>query len=102
MAFVKERLPCVMPDCDSSDAAGLNEDGSVYCFSCQGWANNYDNPTKFRRNGKDVMGLATKAPVPPSKPVEKVTNIKTQTLKNKRKITKLTLANRLFFDRRYS
>ena len=28
------------------------------------------------------MGLATKAPVPPSKPVEKVTNIKTQTLKN--------------------
>jgi len=82
MAFVKERLPCVMPDCDSSDAAGLNQDGSSYCFSCQGWANNYDNPTKFRRNGKDVMGLATKAPVPPSKPVEKVTNIKTQTLKN--------------------
>ena len=32
MAFVKTHLPC--PDCGGSDPAALNEDGSMYCFSC--------------------------------------------------------------------
>ena len=32
MTFVKTHQPC--PMCGSSDAAGFNEDGSVYCFSC--------------------------------------------------------------------
>tara|TARA_R100000231_G_scaffold87254_1_gene66215 strand:+ start:2310 stop:3962 length:1653 start_codon:yes stop_codon:yes gene_type:complete len=30
--FVKYHVPC--PECDSSDAASINEDGSLKCFSC--------------------------------------------------------------------
>ena len=33
MAFVKQHIPC--PACGGSDPAGLNEDGSIYCFSCR-------------------------------------------------------------------
>ena len=32
MAFVKTHQPC--EECGSSDAAALNEDGSIFCFSC--------------------------------------------------------------------
>jgi len=35
MAFVKQHIPC--PACGGSDPAGLNEDGSIYCFSCRVW-----------------------------------------------------------------
>ena len=30
--FIEVNLPC--PDCGSSDALALNEDGSTKCFSC--------------------------------------------------------------------
>jgi twinkle protein len=32
MSFVKTHIPC--SKCGSSDAASMNDDGSVYCFSC--------------------------------------------------------------------
>lgn len=32
MTFVKTHQPCSL--CGSSDAAGINDDGSAYCFSC--------------------------------------------------------------------
>ena len=39
MAFVKMHLPCTL--CTSSNAAGLNEDGSAFCFSCNTYIRNY-------------------------------------------------------------
>ena len=39
MAFIKMHLPCTV--CPSSDAVGLNEDGSAYCFSCKGYIRDY-------------------------------------------------------------
>lgn len=33
MTFKQKHLPC--PDCGSSDALSVNEDGSTYCFSCE-------------------------------------------------------------------
>jgi twinkle protein len=41
MAFVKTHLPC--PECGGSDPASLNEDGSMYCFSCDKLIPNHDN-----------------------------------------------------------
>ena len=41
MAFVKTHLPC--PECGGSDPASLNEDGSMYCFSCDKFIPNNDN-----------------------------------------------------------
>lgn len=41
MAFVKTHLPC--PDCGGSDPASLNEDGSLYCFSCDKLIKNHDS-----------------------------------------------------------
>ena len=35
MTFVKTHQPCAL--CGSSDAAGINDDGSAYCFSCSGY-----------------------------------------------------------------
>ena len=32
MSFVKLHQPC--PDCGSSDALSINDDGSAFCFSC--------------------------------------------------------------------
>ena len=43
MAFVKTHIPC--PDCGGSDPAALNEDGSLYCFSCDKLIPNHDNST---------------------------------------------------------
>ena len=44
MAFVKMHLPCTL--CSSSDAAGLNEDGSAFCFSCRGYIKDYEGVTE--------------------------------------------------------
>lgn len=41
MAFVKIHQPCT--ECASSDGAGINEDGSAFCFSCQTHIKNYTN-----------------------------------------------------------
>lgn len=34
---VQKRLPCPQPNCNSSDAYHLYEDGHGYCFSCKQW-----------------------------------------------------------------
>jgi len=39
MAFVKTQQPC--KECDSSDAVGINEDGSGFCFSCAKFFKDY-------------------------------------------------------------
>ena len=39
MAFVKIHQPCT--ECSSSDGAGINEDGSAFCFSCHTHIKNY-------------------------------------------------------------
>ena len=39
MAFVKTQQPC--KECDSSDAVGINEDGSGFCFSCNKFFKDY-------------------------------------------------------------
>jgi len=39
MAFVKIHQPCT--ECSSSDGAGINEDGSAFCFSCHTHIRNY-------------------------------------------------------------
>jgi len=41
MAFVKTHIPC--PECGGSDPASLNDDGSLYCFSCDKLIPNHDN-----------------------------------------------------------
>ena len=42
--FIKHKLPC--PDCSSSDAVSLNENGSAKCFSCNTFFPNYDGIIK--------------------------------------------------------
>ena len=39
MSFVKLHQPCT--ECSSSDGAGINEDGSAFCFSCHTHIKNY-------------------------------------------------------------
>jgi twinkle protein len=39
MPFVKMHQPCF--ECGSSDAAGINDDGSAFCFSCNKYFKNY-------------------------------------------------------------
>ena len=41
MGFVKYHQPC--PQCNSSDACSINEDGSAYCFSCNTRIKNYES-----------------------------------------------------------
>ena len=40
MGFVKYHQPC--PECNSSDACSINEDGSAFCFSCNTRISNYE------------------------------------------------------------
>jgi twinkle protein len=35
--IVKAHQPCINPDCGSSDARQIYEDGTSFCFSCQKW-----------------------------------------------------------------
>ena len=95
MAFVKEGLPCPFPDCKSSDAAALNEDGSSFCFSCRGWANNYDSPTIFRRNSQPVKELMVE-PLTTSSPTPPPTKPKTNHLKVMKSYNDLDLSKTSF------
>ena len=45
----KLHQPC--PLCNSSDAVGINEDGSAKCFSCGEFMPNYNNACE----GKDMV-----------------------------------------------
>ena len=40
--FIAVHQPC--PKCDSSDAVGVNKDGSAYCFSCNSFMQDYGEP----------------------------------------------------------
>ena len=42
MTIVQSHLPC--PECGSSDALSINDDGSAYCFSCTGYTKQHNNP----------------------------------------------------------
>ena len=51
MTFIKTHLPC--PECGGSDPASLNDDGSMYCFSCDKLIPNHDSsisptPVEFK------------------------------------------------------
>ena len=48
--FVKYHVPC--PECDSSDAASINEDGSLKCFSCGVFIPNKKNKVIMNTNVK--------------------------------------------------
>ena len=41
--FVKYHVPC--PECKSTDACSINEDGSAKCFSCDAFFPKYSNGT---------------------------------------------------------
>jgi len=41
--FVKYHVPC--PECESTDACSINEDGSAKCFSCDSFFPKYSNGT---------------------------------------------------------
>lgn len=41
--FVKYHVPC--PECESTDACSINEDGSAKCFSCDAFFPKYSNGT---------------------------------------------------------
>lgn len=61
MAFVKTHLPC--PECGGSDPASLNEDGSLYCFSCDKLIRNQDNtiqttPIEFKTYKNNSMNTS--------------------------------------------
>ena len=49
----KLHQPC--PLCKSSDAVGINEDGSAKCFSCGEFMPNYNNSCE----GKDMVQQTT-------------------------------------------
>ena len=54
--FVKVHQPC--PDCGSSDALAVNQDGSTKCFSCG----------KFSpKNKESSFKPMTRTPIPPQK-----------------------------------
>mgnify|MGYP003125776817 CR=1 FL=1 len=56
MTFVKTHQPC--PMCGSSDAASYNEDGSVYCFSCQGYDRANKGKTMEQQSPPQTQGYA--------------------------------------------
>jgi twinkle protein len=41
--IVKKNLKCLSKDCSSSDARQLYENGTSFCFSCEGWFPKQDN-----------------------------------------------------------
>lgn len=45
--FVETHLPC--PDCGSSDALAVREDGSTLCYSCKTNTNNGEAPAKVKK-----------------------------------------------------
>lgn len=41
--IVKRNLPCLNKECGSSDARQIYQDGTSFCFSCQGWFPKQEN-----------------------------------------------------------
>jgi len=60
----KVHQPC--PLCDSSDAAGINQDGSAKCFSCGAFMPNYEQAC----NGKTMTQPETIQPKQPDNVIE--------------------------------
>ena len=81
MAFVKTHQSC--PLCDSKRACGINEDNSAKCFKCGCWMDNYDDPQKIIDGGNTWSPPSKPSPSITKPPIEKVTNIKTHSSKDK-------------------
>ena len=78
MAFVKTHQPC--PLCDSEHACSINDDGTAKCFKCDCWMDDYDNPQRVTEGGNTWTPPQSQVRQPP---VEKITNIKTHSSKDK-------------------
>ena len=78
MAFVKTHQPC--PLCDSQHACSINDDGTAKCFKCDCWMDDYDNPQRVTEGGNTWTPPQSQVRQPP---VEKITNIKTHSSKDK-------------------
>lgn len=55
MTFVKSKLPCPLPDCDSSDGYHVDEKGDGFCFSCN--RPNKDTGEPLAKEVKTPVGL---------------------------------------------
>ena len=56
----KVHQPC--PLCDSSDAVGVNQDGSAKCFSCGAFMPNYEQACEGKDMGVETKPIETKQP----------------------------------------
>jgi len=86
MAFIKTHQPC--PLCDSKKAVGINQDNSAKCFKCGCYMDDYDNPQRITEEGaawKPPLNTKPRSSIPiqTPQPIEKVTNIKTHSSKDK-------------------
>ena len=63
MTFVKLHQPC--PECGSSDALSINEDGSAFCFSCNDRfsSNKYNQLTGEEPVGEKPINLISNEPL---------------------------------------
>ncbi len=52
--IVKRNQPCLNTDCGSSDARQIYDNGTSFCFSCQGWFPKQDNEV-LSVTGKESM-----------------------------------------------
>tara|TARA_R100000479_G_scaffold135038_1_gene72103 strand:+ start:4141 stop:5739 length:1599 start_codon:yes stop_codon:yes gene_type:complete len=53
MGFIKTHQQC--PDCGSSDARSINDDGSSYCFSCRAYSKSEREEIKLQPRKKNTM-----------------------------------------------
>ena len=56
----KVHQPC--PLCDSSDAVGVNQDGSAKCFSCGAFMPNYEKACEGKDMAVETKHIETKQP----------------------------------------
>ena len=56
--FVKYHVPC--PECKSTDACSINEDGSAKCFSCDAFFPKYSNGTVMSTENYNKLKKLTK------------------------------------------
>ena len=65
MSFVELHQPC--PDCGSSDALSVNDDGSAFCFSCGQWfsRSRYESitGTTFKQMGDIQINVVQNEPL---------------------------------------
>ena len=54
--FIETNLPC--PDCGSSDALALNENGNTKCFSCGKYTVHENNKTNMTKEEKQKIADA--------------------------------------------